>query len=86
MLVAINHTIWRGASFSPDRDGELNMPSPLGKVHLIFNISTKCQETGEFLSLKKILSHGFGGKIEMRPGANYTLVFPRTELYTQELS
>lgn len=48
------------------------MPGPLCKVQFIFNISTKCQETGEFLSFKKnpVLS-SLGGKIEMRLGVNY---------------
>ena len=35
--------------------------------------------------LRKILSNGFGGKTEMRPGANFVLPFPRTEGYAQEL-
>lgn len=48
------------------------MPGPLCKVQFIFNISTKCQETGEFLSFKKNpVSSSLGGKIEMRPGVNY---------------
>lgn len=44
------------------------------------------KDTGEFVSFKKILSDAFGGKIEMKPGANYTVAFPRIEEYTRQLS
>lgn len=35
--------------------------------------------------LRKILSIGFGRKIEMRLGGNFVLPFPRIEGYAQEL-
>lgn len=38
-----------------------------------------------FFHLRKILSNGFGGKTEMRPGANFVLPFPRIEGYAQKL-
>lgn len=38
-----------------------------------------------FFHLRKILSNSFGGKTEMRPGANFVLPFPRIEGYAQKL-